>query len=100
MRVWCWCVWHAQGWAAYVKMELRYSEVERARAIYERYVQCHPTVRAPAPFHVLIPLPSTALSGCLRAQAGACLERDLSVRDRVCGVRMSAVQGVDALRKV
>ena len=36
-----------QGWASYIKMELRYNEVERARAIYERYVQCHPTVRRP-----------------------------------------------------
>ena len=27
-------------------MELRYTEVERARRIYERYVQCIPTVKA------------------------------------------------------
>lgn len=27
-------------------MELRYNEVERARTIYERYVQCIPTVKA------------------------------------------------------
>lgn len=27
-------------------MELRYNEVERARNIYERYVQCLPTVKA------------------------------------------------------
>lgn len=27
-------------------MELRYTEVERARSIYERYVQCIPTVKA------------------------------------------------------
>ncbi len=27
-------------------MELRYSEVERARNIYERYVQCLPSVKA------------------------------------------------------
>lgn len=27
-------------------MELRYQEVERARSIYERYVQCLPTVKA------------------------------------------------------
>lgn len=27
-------------------MELRYDEVERARGIFERYVQCLPTVQA------------------------------------------------------
>lgn len=27
-------------------MELRYSEVDRARSIYERYIQCIPTVKA------------------------------------------------------
>ncbi len=27
-------------------MELRYNEVERARAIYERYVKCLPSVKA------------------------------------------------------
>ena len=27
-------------------MELRYSEIERARNIYERYVQCLPSVKA------------------------------------------------------
>ena len=27
-------------------MELRYNEVERARTIYERYVECIPTVKA------------------------------------------------------
>ena len=27
-------------------MELRYTEVERARGIFERYVQCLPTVKA------------------------------------------------------
>ena len=29
-----------------VQMELRYTEVDRARNIYERYVQCLPTVKA------------------------------------------------------
>ncbi len=41
---------HAQlyppgNWAA-SQMELRYNEVERARAIYERYVKCLPSVKA------------------------------------------------------
>ena len=27
-------------------MELRYSEIERSRSIFERYVQCLPTVKA------------------------------------------------------
>ena len=35
-----------QGWAAYIKMELRYGETGRARGIYERYVQCHPVPKA------------------------------------------------------
>lgn len=29
-----------------LQMELRYTEVDRARRIYERYVQCIPTVKA------------------------------------------------------
>lgn len=29
-----------------LQMELRYNEVEHARNIYERYVQCLPTVKA------------------------------------------------------
>ena len=29
-----------------LQMELRYNEVERARAIYERYVKCLPSVKA------------------------------------------------------
>ncbi len=29
-----------------MQMELRYTEVARARRIYERYVQCIPTVKA------------------------------------------------------
>ena len=29
-----------------MQMELRYNEVERARAIYERYVKCLPSVKA------------------------------------------------------
>ena len=35
-----------QGVLLYWQMELRYNEVERARMIYERYVQCIPTVKA------------------------------------------------------
>ena len=34
------------GWAAYVKFELRYNEVGRARAIYERYCACLPAVKS------------------------------------------------------
>lgn len=30
----------------HMQMELRYHETERARRIYERYVQCIPTVKA------------------------------------------------------
>jgi crooked neck len=30
------------AWMAYIKMELRYNEKQRARAIYERFVSIHP----------------------------------------------------------
>ena len=30
----------------FVQMELRYNEIDRARNIYERYVQCIPSVKA------------------------------------------------------
>jgi hypothetical protein len=33
-----------QGWMAYVKFELRYEEVGRARAVFERYVDVLPSV--------------------------------------------------------
>ena len=48
---WLWCVllkvferwmeWEPeeQAWNSYIKMELRYKELERARNIYERFVQ-------------------------------------------------------------
>ena len=31
-----------QAWLSYIKMEMRYKEVDRARHIYERFVQVHP----------------------------------------------------------
>lgn len=34
-----------QAWLSYVKMELRYKEVDRARHIYEQFVQVHPEVK-------------------------------------------------------
>ena len=34
-----------QAWLSYIKMELRYKEVESARHIYERFVQVHPDVK-------------------------------------------------------
>lgn len=32
-----------EGWSAYIKFELRYSETARARGIYERYTQVNST---------------------------------------------------------
>lgn len=34
-----------QAWLSYVKMELRYKELDRARHIYEQFIQVHPEVR-------------------------------------------------------
>ena len=34
-----------QAWLSYIKMELRYKELERARIIYERFIQVHPEVK-------------------------------------------------------
>ena len=34
------------GWNAYIKFEMRQEETERARAVFERYIRCHPTQRA------------------------------------------------------
>lgn len=34
-----------QAWLSYIKMELRYKELERARIVYERFIQVHPEVR-------------------------------------------------------
>lgn len=34
------------GWMAYVRFELTGSELERARAIFERYVECLPGCKA------------------------------------------------------
>lgn len=41
-----WMAWEPDhhSWAAYIKFELRYNEVGRARGIYERYVRCRPMV--------------------------------------------------------
>lgn len=34
-----------QPWLSYIKMEMRYKEVDRARHIYERFIQVHPEVK-------------------------------------------------------
>ena len=36
-----WMEWEPeeQAWNSYIKMELRYKELDRARGIYERFVQ-------------------------------------------------------------
>ena len=34
-----------QAWLSYIKMELRYKEIDRARYIYERFIQTHPEVK-------------------------------------------------------
>lgn len=31
-----------KAWSAYIKMEVRYSELDRASKIYERMINCHP----------------------------------------------------------
>lgn len=33
-----------QAWLSFIEFELKYHEVERARAVYDGFVQCHPTV--------------------------------------------------------
>lgn len=33
-----------QAWHTYIKFELRYKELDRARQIYERFVYVHPEV--------------------------------------------------------
>ncbi len=42
-----WMEWEPveQAWFAYIKMELRYKEVNRARAIYEKFVMVHPDIK-------------------------------------------------------
>ncbi|EPQ31196.1 uncharacterized protein PFL1_01384 [Pseudozyma flocculosa PF-1] len=42
-----WMSWEPdeKAWSAYIAMELRYNEAERASAIWERAVTCHPTPR-------------------------------------------------------
>ena len=34
-----------QAWQTYIKFELRYKEIQRARQIYERFVIVHPEVK-------------------------------------------------------
>lgn len=34
-----------QAWQTYIKFELRYKEIDRARYIYERFVMVHPDVK-------------------------------------------------------
>lgn len=34
-----------QAWLSFIKMELRYKELDRARHIYERFIQIHPEVK-------------------------------------------------------
>jgi len=43
-----WMEWEPDhnGWTAYIKMETRYKEWNRVRTIYDRYTQCHPSVKA------------------------------------------------------
>ena len=40
-----WMQWHPdeQAWQAYINFELRYHELDKVRAIYERFVMCHGT---------------------------------------------------------
>ncbi|KAM1223787.1 hypothetical protein FF1_042668 [Malus domestica] len=39
-----WMDWNPdqQGWIEFIEFELRYNEVDHARAIFEQFVQCHP----------------------------------------------------------
>jgi crooked neck len=42
-----WMEWEPdeQAWLTYIKFELRYKEIYRARTIYEKFVYVHPEVR-------------------------------------------------------
>ena len=42
-----WMEWEPdeQAWLTYIKFELRYKEIDRARGIYEKFVYVHPEVR-------------------------------------------------------
>jgi crooked neck len=42
-----WMEWEPdeQAWLTYIKFELRYKEIDRARGIYEKFVCVHPEVR-------------------------------------------------------
>jgi tetratricopeptide (TPR) repeat protein len=44
-----WMQWHPdeQAWQAYINFELRYQEMDKVRAIYERFVMCHGTSNPP-----------------------------------------------------
>lgn len=39
-----WMAWEPdeKAWSAYIKMESRYNELDRASKVYERLVNCHP----------------------------------------------------------
>lgn len=41
-----WMEWEPdeQAWLTYIKFELRYKEIDRARRIYDRFVMVHPEV--------------------------------------------------------
>lgn len=41
-----WMEWEPdeQAWLTYIKFELRYKEIDRARTIYNRFVIVHPEV--------------------------------------------------------
>lgn len=42
-----WTEWEPaeQAWLTYIKFELRYKEIDRARKIYEKFVSVHPDIR-------------------------------------------------------
>lgn len=42
-----WMEWEPdeQAWLTYIKFEMRYKEIDRARKIYERFVYVHPEVK-------------------------------------------------------
>lgn len=39
-----WMAWEPdeKAWSSYIKMEVRYQEMDRASKLYERLVNCHP----------------------------------------------------------
>lgn len=42
-----WMAWEPdeKAWSAYIKMEVRYNEFDRASKIFERLVSCHPEAK-------------------------------------------------------